>query len=247
MWGCHTRPCNGLKKSWQRRKLNRTKYGDLLQEMDSKHRSLNGVYRKLKVRQEMERLEREQPALPTGKYSVIVADPPWRFDIRNEDPTKRNLLPYASMSIEEIMAMPVADMCEDDCILFLWCTNSHLHDAFHVLEAWGFQYKTIMTWVKTTNGNGTWLGTGNWLRNTTEQVLVGVKGHPVIHLTNQATHLVCSVDKRQHSRKPDEFYRMVESLCPQRDRLEMFARVKRGDWEIYGLLPQGPSVWGLPG
>jgi N6-adenosine-specific RNA methylase IME4 len=211
------------------------KYGDLLEEMDSKHRSLNGVYRKLVVRREMERLQQEPPALPKGRYSVIVADPPRRFDIRNEDPTKRNLLPYASMSIEEIMAMPVPEMCQDNCILFLWCTNSHLHDAFHVLEAWGFQYKTIMTWVKTTNGNGNWLGTGNWLRNTTEQVLVGVKGHPVIHLTNQTTHLQCPLDKRQHSRKPDEFYNIVESLCPQRDRLDLFARVRRDGWDGYGV------------
>ncbi len=211
------------------------KYGDLLEEMDAKHHGLNGVYRKLKVRQEMERIQEEPPALPTGKYSVIVADPPWRFDIRNEDTTKRNLLPYASMSVQEIQALPVQDLLEENCILFLWCTNSHLHEAFHVLEAWGFQYKTILTWIKTANGNGTHLGTGNWLRNNTEQVLVAVKGRPIVNLTNQTTALVSPVDRGKHSKKPDAFYRMIESLCPQTNRLDMFARIKRNGWEAYGL------------
>jgi N6-adenosine-specific RNA methylase IME4 len=215
------------------------KYGDLVQEMDAKQHSLSGVYRKLKIRREIERLQKEPPTLPTGTYSVIVADPPWRFHDRNEDPSKRNLLPYPSMSTEEIMDVPVPDLCEDNCILFLWCTNTHLHHAFHVIEAWGFQYKTILTWVKTSNGNGNWLGTGTWLRNTTEQVLVAVKGHPVLHLTNQPTHLQCPVNKNQHSRKPEEFYKMVESLCPQLRRLEMFARESREGWDRYGLTGDG--------
>ena len=81
------------------------RYGDLLNEMDSKHRSLNGVYRKLIVRREMERLQNEPPTLPKRKYSVIVADPPWRFDIRNEDPTKRNLFPYPN----KVVFHPVHD------------------------------------------------------------------------------------------------------------------------------------------
>ena len=212
------------------------KYGDLVEEMDSRQHSLNGVYRKLKMRQEIVRLQSEPPALPTGKYSVIVADPPWRFYNRIQDTTRRNMLAYPSMATEKIMAIPVHELCEDNCILFLWWTNSHLHDAFHVLEAWGFQYKTILTWVKTSNGNGTWLGTGDWLRNTTEQVLVAVKGRPLVHLTNQATHLHCPVDKKRHSRKPEEFYKMVESLCPQLRRLDMFSREKREGWDGYGLV-----------
>lgn len=138
------------------------KYGDLLKEMDSKQRGLSGIHRKLKVRQQIEMLEQQPPALPSGKYSVIVADPPWRFDIRNDDTSKRNLLPYASMSMEEIKALPIADLAHEHAILFLFCPNAHLHDAFHVLEAWGFQYKTIITWVKTANGteNGSVQETG---------------------------------------------------------------------------------------
>jgi site-specific DNA-methyltransferase (adenine-specific) len=149
------------------------------------------------------------------------------------------------MSIEEIKAIPVQELAEDKCILFLWCTNSHLHEAFHVLEAWGFHYKTVMTWIKTTNGDGVYLGVGNWLRNNTEQILVAVKGRPIVNLTNQTTAFTSTAEKGNHSKKPDTLYQTVESLCPQTNRLDMFARVKRDGWDAYGLVQTELAAFGM--
>jgi N6-adenosine-specific RNA methylase IME4 len=109
--------------------------------------------------------------------------------------------------------------------LWLWTTNAFLREAFECLDAWGFKNKTVLTWVKDR------MGLGNWLRGQTEHCLVAVKGKPIVTLTNQTTAL--SAPMREHSRKPDEFYALVESLCPG-NRLEMFARQSRDGWQSCG-------------
>jgi N6-adenosine-specific RNA methylase IME4 len=167
-------------------------------------------------------------ALPAGKYNVIVADPPWRYDARAEDVTKRGAIPYPSMSTEEVCAMPVETIAADNAILWLWTTNAHMREAYSVAEAWGFTVKTILTWDKDR------MGTGDWLRGQTEHCLMAVRGKPVVTLTNQTTLLRGPV--REHSRKPDEFWTLVESLCPAPEggRLEMFSRQVRPGWVQMG-------------
>jgi N6-adenosine-specific RNA methylase IME4 len=156
---------------------------------------------------------------------VLVIDPPWEYQKRQGDPTHRAQCPYPAMSVEEIEALPVADHAHEDAILWLWTTNAHLHDAYHVVEAWGFTVKTILTWAKDR------IGCGDWLRGQTEHCLLCVHGNPVVRLTSQSTLL--TAPRREHSRKPDEFYRLVETLCPG-SKCELFARDQRDGWASFG-------------
>jgi N6-adenosine-specific RNA methylase IME4 len=120
---------------------------------------VDGVYRKLVIAEKVAAIRREPPPLPNrGPYRVLVADPPWRFDWRAADPTRSGVCPYPQMGIDEICALPVAGIAHDDALLWLWATNAHLPEAFKVLDAWGFQYRTTLTWVKNR------IGTGDWLR-----------------------------------------------------------------------------------
>jgi N6-adenosine-specific RNA methylase IME4 len=104
--------------------------------------------RDLKRAKTAEAINAEPQPLPTGPFRVIVADPPWKYDLRDDDPTHRGTVDYTRMEVSEICAMDVAARAHEDCVLWLWTTNAHMHDDFHVLEAWGFEQKTILTWAK---------------------------------------------------------------------------------------------------
>lgn len=170
-------------------------------------------------------LEAEAPTMPEGPFRVIVADPPWHYGKRVNDATHRGDLPYPSMTTEAICALPVESVAHDDAILWLWTTNAHMRDAYDVIAAWGFEPKTILTWVKNR------IGLGDWLRGQTEHCILAVRGKPVVTLTNQTTVIHGPV--REHSRKPDEFYEMVEGLCPG-SKVEMFCRTPRDGWARWG-------------
>lgn len=163
--------------------------------------------------------------LPDGKHHVIVIDPPWRYDARAENRDVRGTVDYPDMSIEEICALPIGKLAEDNCILWLWTTNAFMRDAFKCLDAWGFAEKTILTWDKER------IGVGHWLRNVTEHCILAVRGKPVVELTNQST--ILRAPRREHSRKPDEFYDLVEKLCPG-SKVEIFAREPRKGWSSWG-------------
>jgi hypothetical protein len=113
---------------------------------------VNGVHKRLKNKIASEEIADEPPPLPKGPFRVMVVDPPWNYQKRTNDPTQRGSIPYPSMTLEEIKSIDVASISHQDCILWLWTTNSHLPDAFSVIEAWGFEYKTTLTWAKQ-NGN----------------------------------------------------------------------------------------------
>lgn len=161
---------------------------------------------------------------PVGKFPVIVVDPPWAYSNRADDATHRAANPYPSMTTAAICKMDLP--ADKDCILWLWTTNAFMRDAFTVLDAWGFEQKTILTWVKDR------MGLGDWLRGRTEHCILAIKGKPAVRLTNQTTVLEAKLGP--HSRKPDEFYAMVEKLCPTRPLLEMFAREERKGWTTSG-------------
>lgn len=163
--------------------------------------------------------------LVNARFAVIVIDPPWKYDSRAEDPTHRARNPYPDMTVDDICALPLAKLAQPDCILWLWTTNAFMREAFRCLDAWGFHERTILTWVKDR------IGTGDWLRGQTEHCIVASRGKPVLTLTNQSTAL--SAPMRQHSRKPDEFFALVESLCHGL-KLEMFAREPRDGWQRWG-------------
>lgn len=200
------------------------KYAPLVEQMDRTGK-VNGAYKLMGKMMQAEAIRHEPPPLPTGPFRVIVADPPWPYHNRAEDSTHRAANPYPAMTTDDIKALPVPGMAADDCVLWLWTTNAHMRQAFDVLDAWGFEHKTILTWVKDK------MGLGDWLRGQTEHCLMAVRGKPIVLLTNQTTVIYGPL--REHSRKPDEFYRLVDQLCPGA-KLEMFAREHRDGWAIWG-------------
>ena len=149
---------------------------------------------------------------------------PWEYRLRHDQGDRRNAILYPTMTTEEIKAIPIQQLAAEDSILWLWTTNSHLPDALEIAKGWGFEYKVLLTWVKNR------IGTGYWLRGRTEHCIMAVKGHPLTKLTNQSTVLHAPV--RAHSQKPDEFYRLVETLCPGR-KIELFARENRDGWDTW--------------
>lgn len=171
------------------------------------------------------KIKAEPEPFPVGPFRVIVADPPWRYDSEYDPNARRVANPYPDMSVEEIAGLPVVQLAHDDALLWLWTTNSFLEHAFGIARAWGFEPKTILTWAKDR------MGVGSWLRGQTEHCLMAVRGHPTITLSNQTTLLHGPL--REHSRKPDEFYSLVEGLCPG-SKIELFAREARPGWQAWG-------------
>jgi N6-adenosine-specific RNA methylase IME4 len=171
------------------------------------------------------RIRAEGARLPDGPFRVISVDPPWRYDTGIETSGLRGLAGYPDMSVEEICELPIARAGHRDCVLWLWTTNAFMRAAFTVLDAWGFQEKTILTWDKEK------LGVGHWLRNVTEHCILAVRGRPVVELGSQPT--IIREPRREHSRKPEAFYRLVEGLCPG-NKLEVFARESRPGWTAWG-------------
>jgi N6-adenosine-specific RNA methylase IME4 len=192
-------------------------YGYLVEQMDRSGK-VAGAYRRLTVQQQAKQIIAEPPVLPTGPFRVIVADPPWRYESGNS-------LPYPTMPLEEIKALAVRDIAEQNAVLWLWTTNTHLRAAFDVVEAWGFEYKSLLTWVKDR------MGTGEWLRGQTEHCLLGARGKPVFLHGDHST--VLTAPRREHSRKPEEFYNLIEEICPGA-KLELFSRKARGGWRAFG-------------
>ena len=189
---------------------------------------VHGPFKRVKIARQSAEIRREPPPLPgRGPYRVITADPPWPYEKRDEDPSHRAVLPYPTMSLAQVAALGVPAIAHDDCVLWLWTTNAHMREAFGLLDAWGFEQKTILTWVKDR------FGTGDWLRGQTEHALMAVRGKPTVQLTNQSTALFAPV--RGHSEKPDEFYALVERLCPAPRYCELFSRRRSAEnWDGHG-------------
>jgi N6-adenosine-specific RNA methylase IME4/ParB-like chromosome segregation protein Spo0J len=203
------------------------KFTKLVVDMDRTGR-VNGVYKRLKVARQAAEIRREPPPLPgNGPYRVIVADPPWPYEIRQEDPSQRSARPYPTMSIKQICTVDIVALAHNDCILWLWTTSYHMRWAFEVLDAWGFKEKTILTWAKDR------MGTGDWLRYQTEHCILAVRGKPVVTLSNQTTLLHAPM--RAHSQKPIEFYNFVETLCPAPRYADIFSRYQHSErWDCHG-------------
>jgi len=191
----------------------------------AKHHSWTGIRDAMKAERELPP-PLPAPDLPDGRFSVLLADPPWRYEQGGSTPNRRVENHYPTMSVEEICALEVP--AADDAVLFLWAVNPLLFDAGKVMEAWGFEYRTGFVWVKT---NG--FGTGHWVRQRHEQLLVGRKGDmrtPCGALPDS----VIEAPRREHSRKPDEAYEVIEQMYPGFKRVELFARRPRAGWTVWG-------------
>ena len=171
-------------------------------------------------------------------YQCIVNDPPWYYKLRVNDETHRGKIPYKSMKFDEIRDLPIAQIADPKgCVQFLWTTNNHMADACKLLEIWGFTIKTILTWEKITQEGKTRIGNGHWFRSATEHCIIATKGKVAAFGSHSAiarrTPNLLKAERREHSRKPDEFYRLVEEVCTG-SKLEMFARQRRHGWDAWG-------------
>lgn len=172
------------------------------------------------------------PHLAAGAYDLIMADPPWRFELyspRGEE--KSAQAQYATMSLDEIKALPVAGLAKPDCLLWLWATAPMIDVQIDVLKAWGFTFKTSGAWVKTTVNNKLGFGTGYVLRNAHEPFLIGTRGDPV---STRSTRSVVMDRVRAHSQKPEAAFRAAEQLMPGAARVELFSRTTRPGWDAWG-------------
>lgn len=175
--------------------------------------------------------------LKGAEFRTILADPPWRFQNRTGKmaPEHRRLSRYGTMEMVDIAALPVADVCASTAHLYLWVPNALLPEGIQILRAWGFEYKSNIVWHKIRKDGGSdGRGVGFYFRNVTELVLFGVRGKNARTLApgrRQVNYL--KSQKREHSRKPDELYDLVESCSPG-PYLELFARGTRKGWAAWG-------------
>lgn len=171
------------------------------------------------------------------KYSTIYADPPWRFENRTGKmaPEHKRLNRYPTMELQDICSLPVADFAAEKSHLYLWVPNALLPDGLAVMKAWGFEYKGNIIWEKVRkDGFPDGRGVGFYFRNVTEILLFGIRGKDNRTLAPARSQVnLIRAQKREHSRKPDEFVPLIEACSPG-PYLEMFARGDRDGWDMWG-------------
>lgn len=187
-------------------------------------------------RQQERRLERisavasmaqPTPQLPTGRYPVLYADPPWRYEFA-ESESRAIENQYPTMDLDSICALNVSEVATDDAILFLWATSPKLAEALRVVESWGFTYRSSAVWVKPQ------LGMGYYFRQQHELLLVATRGSMPAPAPEHRPRSVYESPREAHSAKPAAFYQFIESMYPTLPRIELFARVPRQGWASWG-------------
>jgi N6-adenosine-specific RNA methylase IME4 len=184
---------------------------------------------------------------PDKKYDIIYADPPWTFktySLKGKE-KKSAELHYNCMDLEDIYNLPIQNITNDNCVLFLWVTSPMLQQGLQAIKRWNFEYKTIaFNWFKKNKIADSWFwGLGYWTRQNTELCLLATKGNPT--RVNKGTHQVIDFEQfdtepvttkiREHSRKPDEVRNRIVQLCGNVPRIELFARGSYDGWDTWGL------------
>lgn len=171
------------------------------------------------------------------RYSTILADPPWQFQNRTGKvaPEHKRLNRYGTMTLDEICALPVSEIAADRSHLYLWVPNALLPEGLKVMDEWGYRYISNIIWEKVRkDGEPDGRGVGFYFRNVTEILLFGVRGKNARTLDPGRSQVnIIRSRKREHSRKPDEQYKIIEE-CSWGPRLEMFSRGKRKGWDVWG-------------
>ena len=172
----------------------------------------------------------KEVAPPSGKYRVIYADPPWSYGNKLVDGYGAAEDHYPTMTIEELCALPVKDLAEDNAVLFLWVTSPLLEECFEVIRAWGFKYKASFVWDKLRKNFGYYNGVRH------EFLLVCTRGSCTPDVP-KLFDSVQSIERTEHSRKPEEFRQIIDTLYPHGKRIELFARRPAPGWEVWGNEP----------
>ena len=176
-------------------------------------------------------LSKQNSPLPRDRrYPIILADPAWPFEVydANSGLARAAEAHYPTMPLEEICAIPVAHIATPDAALFLWTTSPHLEASFSVIKAWGFTYRTNIVWVKHTTG------LGYWVRNQHELLLIAARGGMRSPAEGTRPPSIIEAPRREHSRKPDEAYELIEHMYPELPKIKLFARQARPGWAAWG-------------
>jgi len=177
------------------------------------------------VRQaEIKAQSKQKAKIPTDNYSCIVIDPPWNYGTQYDTNGRRAANPYPEMSFDQIAELKIK--AKPDCIMFLWTTHKFIWDAKKLLEKWGFEYRSIIVWDKEK------MGMGDLFRMQCEFCLVGIKGKPLLNNPHNIRDII-KEPRREHSRKPEAFYKIVDTLY-KGEKLEYFAREQRDGYAVYG-------------
>lgn len=203
--------------------------------------SINQVYQEIKkeekkierdkkIEEVKAKIEEENLILEDKKYHVIAIDPPWAYEEKGgfssseyDAESNRGAVDYPTMTVEQIKQIELPEA--ENCVLFLWTTHAFLRDSFDILEQWGYKYKATLVWDKVK------MGIGRTVRMQVEFCLIGVKGNPIINGSSERD--IITEARREHSRKPEAFYSMVERMCIG-NKLDYFSRQNRENWEHYG-------------
>lgn len=201
---------------------------EIKQKLRAGETSINAAVKEVKRREKRATVTAEATVTPTGKYRVLYADPPWQYGNAGLTEYGHAESHYPTMPLADLCAMPVQEWAEDDAVLFLWVTSPMLEDAFQVIRAWGFKYKTSFVWDKVKHNFGHY----NSVRH--EVLLVCTRGS----CTPDASKLFDSVQtierSARHSEKPEEFRKIIETLYTHGERVELFARSKHKGWSSHG-------------
>ena len=166
---------------------------------------------------------------PNKKYNIIYADPPWQY---KNNGSKSAESKYDVMSLEAIKDLPINNISEDNSHLYMWVTNPFISEGLEVCKSWGFEYKTLLTWVKTYKDGSPVMGMGYYFRGSTEHIIFGVKGKKLCN--NKNTKNIFYSLQRQHSRKPDFIKDMIVKCSGDLPRIELFAREETDGWDCWG-------------
>jgi ParB/RepB/Spo0J family partition protein len=197
------------------------RFGNLVELMDDTGR-VDRAFRELK---RARRDESPPPPPPCGEYSVIYADPPWRYEF-SETNSREVENQYPTMTLEDIQHLPIP--AAKDCVLFLWATSPKLAEAMTVIDMWGFTYRTCGVWIKPS------IGMGYYLRQRHELLLIATLGKPGVPDSSDRFDSVIEAPRSKHSEKPPIVYEMIETMYPHATRIELFCRTPRDGWAVWG-------------
>lgn len=172
---------------------------------------------------------------PNKKYQIIYADPPWSYNDKMSGHSFSLDHEYETQSKQWISKLPVRDITEKDCCLFLWVTSPLLDEGIQVLQDWGFKYKTIaFVWSKYSKNGKEISNLGRWTMGNVELCILGVKGNPNKWRQDNSIKQLVKAERTKHSKKPDEVRKRIVQLLGDRPRIELFARERVDGWECWG-------------
>lgn len=176
--------------------------------------------------------------LPNKKYQIIYCDPAWQYDDKALAGNRGAECKYDVMELSALKLIPIQKIADKNCVLFMWCTFPMLDSGLELINAWGFQYKTVaFTWLKRNkNSSNFFMGMGTWTRSNQEIVLLAVKGKP--KRVSAGVRQIIDSPIREHSKKPDVVRQRIIQLCGDLPRIELFARTKVHGWDVVGNDPK---------